>query len=178
MFKGTRTAVRRLLDYLHEIDWAAIFGSALVMLFCFAVLIPVIRLTDAQKRPNQNQLTASPKAVSVQDASAQAVAYYTEVLAWFTALLAVVSAFELYFLNRSERTARTAADAALQSAHVATIQTKLTREMFYASYPPCIVLRNVSYLQDEDGNKILYSLVNKGGAPGKLVESRIISEWC
>jgi hypothetical protein len=40
------------------------------------------------------------------------IADYTLVFAWFTGVLAVVSAFQLYFLNRTDRTARISANAA------------------------------------------------------------------
>jgi len=53
---------------------------------------------------------------------ADAVGLYTMVLAIFTGALVVVSGWQGYFLLRADRTARTAADAALTTANTAIIQ--------------------------------------------------------
>jgi hypothetical protein len=103
----------------------------------------------------------------------------------FNGLLFLVAALEFVWIVRQERWMRESVKAANQgvaaaqkSADIAAIQTKLTRELFFASNPPRIVLRNVSLLQDGDGSRILYSLVNSGGTQAKIIESRIIGEWC
>jgi hypothetical protein len=46
----------------------------------------------------------------------ETIALYTEVLAWFTGILAFVSALQITFLIRADRTARTSADAARLAA--------------------------------------------------------------
>jgi hypothetical protein len=47
------------------------------------------------------------------------VAFYTFVLSIFTALLAIVSATQIYFLTRADKTARITAEAAKKSAGIA-----------------------------------------------------------
>ncbi|HUX54907.1 MAG TPA: hypothetical protein VMV56_10860 [Williamwhitmania sp.] len=52
----------------------------------------------------------------------------------------------------------------------------LAREEFTASHRPRIILRNVSVI-NENGYKIIYSLVNIGGSKATIVNSWILTEF-
>ena len=88
---------------------------------------------------------------STQAIAVETVAYYTKVLAWFTAVLAVVSFAQGYLLNR---------------------QIELARNEFGASYPPELVMRDVRWDSIEKGEEaISFTLINKGRSPCRIVES-------
>ncbi len=61
-----------------------------------------------------------------EDAATETVALYTEVLAWFTGVLAIVSIGQGIFLWRADRTARISANAAKDAAEAALRQTNAT----------------------------------------------------
>src|SRR5579863_5915527 len=69
---------------------------------------------------------AAPKPESIQDISAETVAHYTEVLAWFTGILAAVSIFQGFVLYRSDKSVRRSADAAFENAESAKLQAEAT----------------------------------------------------
>ena len=93
---------RRGLAYLHrEIDWTAIIGSALVLVFCLIVLLPALRASAAENAPQKaNEQAAAhteddgipqefvSESLWVRTTS-DPVALYTFVLAVFTAVLSV-----------------------------------------------------------------------------------------
>src|ERR1700733_13885854 len=91
--------VQRVRQWLSQFDWAAIIGSALALAFLIIVLLPVAR--EREYQPNQYPAAEPTEQASIQDRSAERVAIYTGWLAIFTALLTIVSAFQLWFLNRS-----------------------------------------------------------------------------
>jgi hypothetical protein len=69
------------------------------------------------------------------------VAFYTFVLSIFTGLLAVVSAFQIFFLIRADKTARLSAEAAQTAAKSAMEGNQLTREIFVAEQRPWLLWR-------------------------------------
>lgn len=153
MFKSMRNAIRRFPNYLHEIDWAAIVGSALLLTFAFAVFVPFATLGEHQYQKTQSQTENGAPDVSVADRAAVEVAEYTQVLAWFTAILAGVSICQLYFLRRSDETARTSAESANIAAKAALHQTNA----LIAIESPVVILAELTMRQppnamlDDDG---------------------------
>jgi ABC-type Fe3+ transport system permease subunit len=77
---------------------------------------------STHQSPNQETASHSEQRAR-QDIGPQSpderIAFYTEVLAWFTGILAIVSAVQGFFLYRADRTARTSADAAKLAAQAA-----------------------------------------------------------
>lgn len=68
------------------------------------------------------------------------IAEYTELLAWFTGLLAFVSMVQGYFLFRADETARLNATAATKAADAATINANL----LLATERPYLLIRGMS----------------------------------
>ena len=97
--------MKRITAWLSQFDWGALIGSALFFVFFAFVFLPVI-IGVCDYEAAKYQAAQSAPQISAQDAAAGTVAYYTKVLAWFTAVLSVVSAIQLWFLRRSDETAR------------------------------------------------------------------------
>jgi hypothetical protein len=106
----------------------AITAAAAVIAAVFLAGSSPSRLYSDQKAGKSAEYQAID--ISVADRAAIKVAEYTEVLAWFTAVLAVASIFQGYFLIRADKTARTAADAAKASADIVP---QLERPHLYVS---------------------------------------------
>jgi len=89
-------------------------GAALALAASFAVAFYGIRLSSKQP-PYRQAVNRSNQTAPQQirpETPEERVADYTEVLAWFTGLLALVSATQIAFLIKADKTARTAAEAA------------------------------------------------------------------
>lgn len=89
-------------------------AAACVLVVLFAVALYGIWLSSKQP-PYRQAVTRSDQPASQQirpETPEERIADYTEVLAWFTGLLALVSATQIAFLIKADKTARTAADAA------------------------------------------------------------------
>src|SRR6478752_10589125 len=94
-----------MLNWLRSIDWRSLAASAL---FLGAVVLAIHAL-GIDSPPYQENYPASeeePAQESVQDIAAETVAHYTKMLAWFTAVLAIGSLAQNYFLLRADQTAR------------------------------------------------------------------------
>lgn len=107
-----------MLRHHKRSEW--LFGIALLLFFGFWAFA----LTDSFPTPKPNtqkQESAEPKSKqeSIQDISAETVAHYTKVLAWFTGVLASVSIAQGIFLYRTDKTARITANAARDAAEAA-----------------------------------------------------------
>jgi hypothetical protein len=95
----------------------------LVTVLSWQVQVASIQQDNAHlgNRPGQSAIKkTSPKTTD------ERIAHYTELLAWFTAVLALVSFGQGWFLYRADKTARTTADAAQKSA-IAAIGVELPR---------------------------------------------------
>lgn len=107
--------MRRFVTWGSQFDWPAIIGSIVYGSF-FVVIASAVTAGIGSYENGNLQSATSSIGLNSQDAAAQTVAYYTKVLAWFTAALAIVSAFQLWAIRRSDETARIAANAAKDSA--------------------------------------------------------------
>ena len=93
----------------------------IVLGFLLATAIWAIVSVLAQETSNPNEKT---KQVEVRKPD-EIIAEYTELLAWFTGVLAVVSTIQGIFLYRADKTARLTATAAKEAANAATINANL-----------------------------------------------------
>jgi hypothetical protein len=140
-------------------DWP--FVAALALFLGFWSLGLTGSFPNPHPKPHAQISTASstnssPK--SVQDISAETVAYYTEVLAWFTGVLAVTSLVQGFFLWNADKTARIAANAAKKSADVA-IQALTDLER------PYLFIYGIGFERSKDGTsypKMIYDISNNG----------------
>jgi hypothetical protein len=126
---------------------------------------------------------------SVQDISAETVAYYTKMLAWFTGALAFVSCLQICLLVQGARAGREQATemkkasglAETQNAIIAAqtdIQGKqheLSRFQFYAAQRPKLVIRSLVLRQFETGKEIIVDMViaNTGTSEAQIVEGNV-----
>ena len=116
--------------------------NRLIGLFCAAALGALtIFYVEQIQRPRQfpsqaihwnhstesSDYTASSAKASIQDTSAEIVAYYTKVLAWFTGVLAAISVVQGFILYRADKTAQKSADAALVGAKATQSSVRLTK---------------------------------------------------
>jgi hypothetical protein len=153
-----------VIPKLSEIDWTAIVGSVIALAFCVLVLFPGFETWSAHQEA-QYQAAQSAPPISATDAAALAVAYYTKVLAWFTAVLAIVSTFQLWLLRRSE-------DTANKMATIALTQT-------VAAHRPILKVRHVRVETDaapafwtaNDLVKGSLVVVNSGGTRADIIGS-------
>jgi hypothetical protein len=93
-------------------------GHALALVALFAVAVYGVPLSSHEpihdKKISSSDQTAPQKIPP--ESPEDRVADYTEVLAWFTAILALVSSAQIAFLFRADKTSRISANAAKQSA--------------------------------------------------------------
>jgi hypothetical protein len=127
--------------------------------------------TEISSKHNQESKTpyrADEEAGSYVDprTSEERIADYTLWLERFTALLALVSAVQIAFLIRADRTARISSDAAKLAVELGTKE-------FISTHRPKIILRDL-HIQ---GNDVFYMLVNIGATQATVVESWIMGEF-
>jgi len=107
-----------------------------------------------------------PEKVSASGAE-QEIAYYTYLLAFFTAALVVVSAFQIYFLRRADETARITAEAAKESADALPL---IERAYIYAK-----VEMSGPMVRSVLGHQIIHFRIrftNHGRTPATVVRMR------
>jgi hypothetical protein len=98
-----------MLKRLKASDWLAIAGAASFV--CFWGLALTGSLPVPKKQPQhaiRSHVTSNSPPESRQDVAAETVAFYTEVLAWFTALLAATAFVQGAFLYVANRNAERA----------------------------------------------------------------------
>lgn len=118
--------------------------------------------------------TDSPKNESIQDTPAEVIAYYTNVLAWFTGLLAVVSIGQGYALYRSDRTAAHAADSAKKSSVAASKAADVAEQALTVLERPYVFIDRIEFVPPDQHRSFLqlsYIAKNYGKTPA-------IVRWC
>jgi hypothetical protein len=111
---------------------------------------------------------------TIQDISAETVAYYMKMLAWFTGVLAVGVLFQIGLLFKADKTARLSADISEKQMLISGRQTDIQekqhavgRLQFFASHRPRLIVRGISFTE-QDGLvagkrlKIQIPIVNQG----------------
>lgn len=123
---------------LDRVPKAAWFAMGLGILIGFSGLVG----WSSAQPPHHHTIksaTHTTENETIQDIAAETVAYYTKVLAWFTGVLAAVSAFQGFLLLRADKTARISADAAKSAAVAAEKGNDLTREIYIADQRPWLL---------------------------------------
>jgi len=141
--------------------WHAAAAIALII-----VAFGVGTLTSKHSQTTAKEL---PKE-TIQDASAETVANYTEKLAWFTGVLALVSVCQIYFLIRSDKRAAESSEQAgkqfailAQQADTMEKQKGILREQFFAEHRPKLVLKDVYFSSADDFKEVTFEFANVGG---------------
>jgi hypothetical protein len=132
-----------------------------------------------------------------QQTAEERIALYTEVLAWFTGVLAVVSAIQGFFLYRADNTARISANAAKAAAESAEKQMLLSgrhaditekqhgvaRLQFIAGHRPRLRLRNIVIIPPANSDRLLFTgstlfgrcyVQNIGGMTATVIASHLM----
>ncbi len=137
-------------------DWpltTALFAIALALVLCW---------TDPQSRHDQNAGHIACTTRECRDeAAADTLALYTEILAWFTGVLALASIAQGYVLIRAERLTRRSIE--------------LARAEFTSTHRPKVILREAiigSVLEGEPIHPILH-IANVGETDAVIVRSMI-----
>jgi hypothetical protein len=89
----------------------------------------------------------------------------------------VVALFGLVWVLKTFRETERTATAAVHATKAAKRQLKLATQEFVANNRPRLIVRSISILRQGDELKILYSIVNTGGAGCKLVDSLVLTEF-
>ena len=115
LWRGDRWMLDQIPQLLDRIPKAVWFAIGLGFLIGFSGLVG---WSSAQPPHHQTIKSAAqtPENKTIQDVAAETIAYYTEILAWFTGILALVSAFQGYMLLLADKTPRKSADAAKSAA--------------------------------------------------------------
>jgi hypothetical protein len=115
-----------------------------------AGLLMTLQIPD-QIATYQHATNSTPNQ-SPPDAATQTIADYTELLAWFTAILAIASIAQGWFIKQ---------------------QIRLARDEFSATHRPRIILRE-AYTAPDNGNPVTvtYTLENTGSSETHIVNSR------
>jgi hypothetical protein len=111
---------RTLLGLLH----AAFLGVLSFVFFYSTSGYMSSLVTHHQKYSYSEKTTRTPKNEEIKSIATETVAYYTEMLAWFTGVLAIVSIVQGIFLYKADKTTAKAANAALLSAEASQLQAR------------------------------------------------------
>jgi hypothetical protein len=108
-----------MLDRIPKAVW---FAAGLGILIGFSGLVGWSSAQPPHHQTVKNAAHATENKTT-QDISAEIVAYYTKVLAWFTAILAFASMGQGLMLLRADKVTRRAADAAKEAAeHIPKVE--------------------------------------------------------
>lgn len=112
---------------------SALFVLVLVFVAAFGAYSG-LTIKEYSQKANSETAKSAPQE-SVQDISAETVAYYTKVLAWFTGVLAIVSAVQFFFIYRADKRAAQAfrEQARAARAAVGAVQVARDTERAYVS---------------------------------------------
>jgi len=173
--------------------WFALALAAFVLFWSLALSgsLPI-------PQPNQQIETSSTECTTHEcraDAAAASLTFYTELLAWFTCILAIASIAQGIFLIRADRTARIAANAAKEigekqlalaglHADIAEKQKEIDRLKFFAEFRPQIEIRFVKKLRERDdvppdqqATRVEFVVVNSGTGEAVVLGSKVTLEW-
>lgn len=194
-----------MLRRLTFSDW--LLGPALVaflLFWGFALTGSLPALPNQKHQPISNSSAECTTHECWQEANEKALTDYTGMLAWFTAVLAIVSSVQGIFLWRADRAARRAAEASTAAtkasqelsnkqfllegtrADLATKQHGLLRLQHIAANKPLLRIRGIALAPIgasgslfEKGEKVRGSLVvaNSGATEAKIIDSGYRFFW-
>lgn len=166
-----RSRYQRMLNWLRRIDWLAISTSAAVLVAAL-LFVRIVEPEDCTKVEGNGTGGASPKSSAVSPEGR--IADYTEVLAYFTALLAIVSLFQGVMLYRSNNTATVSADAAKDAAKAAQLSadalTAIERAYVFLGKEITCQIDWPTTTGEERKSKIAIRFKNLGKTPAILKE--------
>jgi hypothetical protein len=154
-------------------------GAGLALAMLFAVAGYGVHISSHQSPHNKAINCSSPRATQQirQETPEERTADYTEVLAWFTGLLALVSAGTIVLLWRADKTARISARAANKAANVAEMAlTDLERPHIFMEVKETNLMWDINGIPAPDPRMIVappqlvYSFVNYGRTAAFLIE--------
>jgi hypothetical protein len=125
------------------------------------------REANPQHTSNRSGEIVRPESAEERTADyTEALARYTGALVAVTALLAIVSCVQIWFLIRADKTGRRAADAAKEAAEAARDQVVLARDT--AEAPLRAYLSVADIFMHRDKGEVGVSIKNNGRTPAKL----------
>lgn len=137
-----RRLFRALHDYVRDLDWRALVGTTLVMVFIVGVVVPAIRMTGHHSAQLPTAYGAGPAHSGEtfwQRTFTDPVAFYTLVLAGFTVVLAL-STIMLWWQTRR------LAQGAEEQTRMTVKNIQATREMASAAKKSAIVAETDLYV--------------------------------
>lgn len=143
----TGNPLRELLE-LPRWQIAVVIALAL-LLFCGAIHVPQGSQAD------QHSNYSSQEVASQEETSDDRIADYTWGLELFTAVLAIVGCFQMYFVLRADQTARKSID--------------LAREEFIATHRPKVIVRFIHLDLSEGPPRIRLTLANVGSSDATII---------
>jgi hypothetical protein len=157
-----------LKSYGYGIAFGFLVGALAASVFWTALLSP---LTPPYSTENQ-QGTKSANKEAAKVSADDRIADYTEWLAVLTGGLVVVSAIQIGFLIRADKTARISADAAKKSANAATLSAQAAigvelPKLFVTNIDFELATLNVTDL-DSSFHKLSITITNYGRTPAFL----------
>jgi hypothetical protein len=96
-----------------------IAASAILIFVAIVAAVVAVEHYEPTKQEAEQEAKNQGEAKAIDILASERVAYYTKVLAIFTGALSVFGLLQIYFLNRSDDTARATANAASKSADIA-----------------------------------------------------------
>jgi hypothetical protein len=158
-----------MLDRIPKAVW---FAAGLGILIGFSGLVG---WSSAQPPHHQTIKSAAhtTENKTSQDIAAEIIAYYTKVLAWFTAVLAFASIGQGVMLLRADKITRRAADAAKESAdHIPRVE----RAYLHGGGAP---MGEIGWIENSVAKlfpTFRLDINNHGKTPGELLEFGV--GWC
>jgi hypothetical protein len=145
------------------------FGRMIAVILAFSLLVSLVSwqvwmasVHELHRQPASRADQSDVGEVKPKTAE-ERIALYTEVLAWFTGLLAVVSSGQGYFLYRADKTTRITADAALLSAGAArdTANAVVVQMRAYAS----VTAARIHGFEGDGPLRLHIRIANRGQTP-------------
>ncbi len=163
-----------------------IFRQA-ILIVAFLIAMPCFGLCSPQEPPQAEHTQESNKHANASSDEQQItksiwqrisiiwdrtwddpVAFYTFILSIFTALLAIVSFTQIYFLTRSDKTARIAADAAKEAAEASARQASIAENALTQLERPYVFIFGVRGIQQDRDSRdffVEFTVANYGKMP-------------
>lgn len=130
-----------------------IAGALLALLFGFYGLQIYSFWDDPNHKANYNGSADKPQKIVRQEPADERVADYTEYLAILTGALVLVSAIQIAFLIRSDKTARIAAESAKISADAARTSSQMVIDTERARLLAFVVSYNIAQIENVDAQQ-------------------------
>ena len=167
-----------LSEKIRSWRWWPLSIPALFMALILGLLSlpqPSDRLHHGDARQATNSSTEAQSRLEPAD---ERVADYTAWLAVFTAVLAVVSGIQIFYLNKSDRRAAAAAEEASRQFKMMAIQAdtlekqkEIARTQFFADHRPRLILRDVFFSNPDDFSEVTFEISNVGESLARVVRS-------